>query len=150
MWWGVDLMAINTKGSFTSQSLPLAFTYFLSMPTMVWLARSTCPDDWGWLATWNFASTPSISHKAVITVAVKWVPRSESMDKGRPQQLKTWLTSKMAVVSAVTLGAGRHSTHLVKAELMVRRYFLPLEDFVDGADPVHFEVGPGKGDSPPL
>lgn len=32
---GVDRMAINTKGNFTSQSLPLLFTYLLSMFTVV-------------------------------------------------------------------------------------------------------------------
>ena len=68
----------------------------------------------------------------LMTPAVKWVPLSESMDNGRPQRLMTWFISKRAVVSAVSLGAGKHSTHLVNAQVTVRRYLLPREDLGTG------------------
>ncbi len=40
--------------------------------------------------------------------AVKWVPRSELNFKCSPNLEKMWFINRKAVVSAVSLGAGRH------------------------------------------
>ncbi len=50
-----------------------------------------------------------------MTLAVKWVPRSELTLKGSPNLKKMWFINRQAVVSAVSLGAGRHSVQFVKS-----------------------------------
>ena len=125
-------MAIKAKGSLTSQSLWLLATNFLSMLTTVLFARSTWPDDWGWWLMWNVAFTPNASHTSCMTWAVKCVPLSESTLAGRPKREKTWFMRRQAVVSAVSFGAGRRSTHFVKAQVTVRKYLFPRVDLVRG------------------
>ncbi len=88
-----------------------------------------------------------------MTSVVKWVPRSELTLKGSPNltftftfshladafiqsdlQLgtlhleKMWFINRQAVVSAVSLGAGRHSIHFVNSQTTVRKYLLPRVD----------------------
>ncbi len=60
--------------------------------------------------------------------AVKWVPRSELPLKGSPNLEKMWFINRQAVVSAVSLGAGRHSIHFVNSQTTVRKYLLPRVD----------------------
>ncbi len=60
--------------------------------------------------------------------AVKWVPRSELTLKGSPNLEKMWFINRQAVVSAVSLGAGRHSIHFVNSQTTVRKYLLPRVD----------------------
>ncbi len=60
--------------------------------------------------------------------AVKWVPRSELTLKGSPNLEKIWFINRQAVVSAVSLGAGRHSIHFVNSQITVRKYLLPRVD----------------------
>ncbi len=57
-----------------------------------------------------------------MTSAVKWVPRSELTLKGSPNLEKMWFINRHAVVSAVSLEAGRHSIHFVNSQTMVRKY----------------------------
>ncbi len=59
---------------------------------------------------------------------MKWVPRSDLTLKGSPNIEKMWFINKQAVVSAVSLGAGRHSIHIVNSQTTVRKYFLPRVD----------------------
>ncbi len=59
---------------------------------------------------------------------VKWVPRSELTLKGSPNLEKMWFINRQAVVSAVSLGAGRHSIHFVNSQTTVRKYLLPRVD----------------------
>lgn len=70
--------------------------------------------------------------REVMTVGVKLVPLSESIERGRPHRLKTWFSSRTAVVTAVSFGAGRHSTHLVKLYVIVSMYVFALADFGTG------------------
>ncbi len=44
-----------------------------------------------------------------------------------------WFINRQAVVSAVSLGAGRHSIHFVNSQTTVRNYLLPRVD--RGRDP---------------
>ncbi len=60
--------------------------------------------------------------------ALKWVPRSELTLKGSPNLEKMWFIKMQAVVSAVSLGAGRHSIHFVNSQTTVRKYLLPRVD----------------------
>ncbi len=60
--------------------------------------------------------------------AVKWVPRSELTLKGSPNLEKMWFINRQAVVSAVSLGAGRHSIYFVNSQTTVRKYLLPRAD----------------------
>ncbi len=39
-----------------------------------------------------------------------------------------WFINSQAVVSSVSLGAGRHSIHFVNLQTMVRKYLLPCVD----------------------
>ncbi len=55
---------------------------------------------------------------------VKWVPRSELTLEGSLM----WFINRHAVVSAVSLGAGRHSIHFVNSQTKVRKYLLPRVD----------------------
>lgn len=57
-----------------------------------------------------------MSKKQGMTVGVKLVPLSESIERGRVHQLKTWLSSRTVVVTSVSFGAGRHSTNLEKLQ----------------------------------
>lgn len=66
-----------------------------------------------------------MSYKAVMTLDVKWVPQSESTDNGWPQRLNRWFGSKTTVLADVSFGAGRHFTHLVNAQVTVRRCLFP-------------------------
>ncbi len=56
---------------------------------------------------------------------MKWV---SSARKGSPNLEKIWLINKHAVVSAVSLGAGRHFIHFANSQTMVRKYLLPHVD----------------------
>ncbi len=56
--------------------------------------------------------------------AVKWVPRSELTLKGSQNLEKMWFINRQAVVSAVSLGAGSHSIHIVNSQTTVRKYLL--------------------------
>ncbi len=56
------------------------------------------------------------------------VPRSELTLKGSPNLEKMWFINRQAVVSAVSLGAGRHSIHFVNSQTTVRKYLLPRVD----------------------
>ncbi len=49
---------------------------------------------------------------------MKWVPRSELTLKGSPNLEKMWFINRQAVVSAVSLGAGRHSIHFVNSQVV--------------------------------
>ncbi len=60
--------------------------------------------------------------------AVKWVPRSELTLKGSPHLEKMWFINRQTVVSAVSLGAGRHSIQFVNSQTTVRKYLLPCVD----------------------
>ncbi len=59
---------------------------------------------------------------------VKWVPRSELTLKGCPNHEKMWSINRQNVVSAVSLGAWRHSIHFVNSQTTVRKYLLPRVD----------------------
>ncbi len=59
---------------------------------------------------------------------VKWVPWSELTLKGCLNLEKMLLINRQAVVSAVSLGGGRHSFHFVNSQIMVRKYLLPNVD----------------------
>ncbi len=63
-----------------------------------------------------------------MTSAVKWVPQSELTLKGSPNLEKMWFIKRQAVLSAVSLGAGRHSIHFVNSQTTVRKYLLPSVD----------------------
>ncbi len=63
-----------------------------------------------------------------MTSAVKWVPRSELTLQGSPNLEKMWFINRQAVVSAVSLGAGRRSIHFVNSETTVRKYLIPCVD----------------------
>ncbi len=63
-----------------------------------------------------------------MTLAVKWVPRTALTLKGSPNLEKMWFIDKQAVVSAVSLGAGRHSIHFVYSQTTARKYLLPRVD----------------------
>ncbi len=54
---------------------------------------------------------------------MKWVPWSELTLKGSPNLEKMWFINRQAVVSAVSLGAGRHSIHFVNSQTMARKPF---------------------------
>ncbi len=41
---------------------------------------------------------------------------------GSPNLEKMWFINRQAVVSAVSLGAGRHSIHFVNSQTTVRKY----------------------------
>ncbi len=56
--------------------------------------------------------------------AVKWVPQLDLTLKGSPNLEKMWFINRQAVVSALSLGAGRHSIHFVNSQTMVRKYLL--------------------------
>lgn len=59
-----------------------------------------------------------------MTSVVKWVPRSELNLKGSLNLEKLWFIKRQAVISVVSLGAGRHSSHFVNLQTMVRKYLL--------------------------
>ncbi len=67
-------------------------------------------------------------HTSCMTSAVKWVPRSELTLKGSPNLEKMWFNNRQAVVSAVSLGAGKHSLHFMNSQTTVRKYLLPRVD----------------------
>ncbi len=67
---------------------------------------------------------PRSFHTSCIISAVKWVPRSELTLKGSPNLEKIWFITE-AVVSAVSLGAGRHSIHFVNSHTTVRKFVAP-------------------------
>ncbi len=60
--------------------------------------------------------------------AVKWVPWSELTLNGNPNLEKMWFVNRQAIVSAVSLGAGRHSIHFVNSQTTVRKYMLSCVD----------------------
>ncbi len=64
---------------------------------------------------WSLACIPRSFHTSCMTLAEKWV-------------LKMWFINRQAVVSAVSLGAGRHSIHFVNSQTTVRKYSLPHVD----------------------
>lgn len=38
-----------------------------------------------------------------MTLEVKWVPRSESTERGKPQRLNTWFSNRTVVIVAVVV-----------------------------------------------
>ncbi len=80
--------------------------------------------------------TPRSFHTSCMILAVKWVPRSELTLKGSPNLEKMWFINSQSVVSAVSLGAGRHSIHFVNSQTTVRKYLLPRVD--RGRGPTQF------------
>ncbi len=80
-----------------------------------------------WLI-WSLACIPSSFHTYSMISAVKWVPRSELTLKGSPNLQKMWFINRQAVVSAVSLRAGRHSIHFVNSQTTVSKYLLPRVD----------------------
>ncbi len=77
-----------------------------------------------WLIS-NLACIPKSFHTSCMTSAVKWVPQSELTLKGSPTLEKMWFINRKAVVSVVSLGAGRHFIHFVNSQTTVRKYLLP-------------------------
>ncbi len=57
-----------------------------------------------------------------MTSAVKWVPRSEFTLKGSPNLEKMWFIYRHAVISVVSLSAGRHYIHFVNSQTTVMKY----------------------------
>ncbi len=67
-----------------------------------------------------------------MTSVVKLVPRSELTLKGSPNLEKMWFINRQAVISAVSLGAGRHSIHFVNLQTTEKKYLLPRVDCYRG------------------
>ncbi len=105
-WWGVARAAISTRGSLISQYFWLVATYFFNMLITVLLARSTWTEEIGWWLIWSLACIPRSLHTYCMISAVKWGTRSELL----------WFINRQAVISAVSLGAGRHSIHFVNSQ----------------------------------
>ncbi len=63
-----------------------------------------------------------------MTSTVQWVARSELTLKGSPNLETMWFIKRQAVVSAVSLGAGRHSIHFVNSQTTVKKCLLPCVD----------------------
>ncbi len=148
-WWGVARAAISTRGSLISQSFWLVATYYFNMLTTVLLARSTWPEEIEWWLIWSLACIPRSFHTSCMISAVKWVPRSELTLKGSPHLEKMWFINRQAVVSAVSLGAGRHSPLCEFANHGEEVFITPCWPW-QGSYPVYLEVRPWKGHSFPL
>ncbi len=58
--------------------------------------------------------------------------RSELTLKCSPNLEKMWFINRQAVVSAVSLGAGRHFIHFMNSQTTVRKYLLPHVDHFRG------------------
>ncbi len=146
-WWGVARAAISTRGSLISQFFWLVATYFFNMLTTVLLSQSTWPEEIGWWLIWSLACIPRSFHTSCMISAVKWVLRSELTLKGSPNLEKMWFINRQAVVSAVSLGAGRHSIHFVNSQTRMRKYLLPPFWPWQGSYSVYLEVRPWEGHS---
>ncbi len=59
-------------------------------------------------------------------LAVKWVLRSELTLKGSLYLEKIWFINRQAVISTVSLGAGRQSIHFVNLQTTVRNICYPV------------------------
>ena len=94
-------------------------------------------------------STPSISHKAVITVAVQWVPQSVD-GQGKAPTAEDVLDQQDGHGFGRIVRGGETLDPLGEGTGDGEEVFVTPWGFWDRADPVHLEVGPGKGDSPPL
>ncbi len=94
---------------------------------------------------------PRSFHTSCIISAVKWVPRSELTLKGSPNLEKIWFNNRQAVVSAVSLGAGRHSIHFVNSQTNGEEVFVAPASTVVGVLPSLFGgVRPWEDHSFPL
>ncbi len=124
-WWGVVRAAVSTRGSLISQSFLLADTYFFNMLTTVRLACSTWPEEIGWCL---YGAWPV--YLGVSTLPA-WLWRwSGFLGQSWPLKIvrnleEMWFINRQAVVSAISLGAGRHSIHFVNSQTTVRKYLLP-------------------------
>ncbi len=87
---------------------------------------------------------PGVSIRLAIISAVKWVSAVRVTLKGSPNLEKIWFNNRQAVVSAVSLGAGRHSIHFVNSQITVRKYLLPRVDRGRGSYPVYWRSDHGK------
>ncbi len=68
---------------------------------------------------------------ALVLKKTSWYRRRYSRPlrvKGSPNLEKMWFINRQTVVSAVSLGAGRHSIHFVNSQTTVRKYLLPRVD----------------------
>ncbi len=98
------------------------------MLTTVLLARSTWPEEIEWWLIWSLACITRSVQTSCMTSAVKWVPQAELTLKVSPNLETIWFINRQAVVSAVSLRAGRHSIHFVNSQTTLRKYLLPCVD----------------------
>ncbi len=72
----------------------------------------------------HFVSDIEIMVRDLLVVVGFSTFRAELTLKGSPNLEKMWFINRQAVVSAVSLGAGRHSIHYVNSQTTVRKYLL--------------------------
>ena len=96
MWGGPNGHQHQEK--FHVSMLTMLLTYFLNILTIILLASSTWPEDWGWYAMRNITSISNISHKFPLHQLWNEYLCPSQWTEVSPNSWTTWFNSKRAVV----------------------------------------------------